>query len=179
MPTTLFATRGRLRPEANPKAFDPHQFVPFLMARVGSLMVLSFTPHLERSGLTIHMWRVVLILSFNGPLTLVEISRFTGLQTSTLSRLVGRMIHKRLLTRRRSQEDARTVQINLRRKGRALFRELWPEAVKAQDLVIAPFSSAEVENFKEMLRQIEIILVDRLETRRKSEHEKSQVSGAR
>jgi len=179
MPTTLFATRGRFRPEANPKFFDLHHFVPFLMARVGSLMALSFTPHLERRGVTLHMWRVVLVLYFDGPLTLVEISRLTGLNTSTLSRLVGRMMHKRLLTRQRSQEDARTVQIGLRRKGRALFGELWPEAVKAQDLVTAPFSAAEVEIFKEMLRQIESILVDRLETRGKSEHDKPQLSDAR
>jgi hypothetical protein len=103
MPTTLFATRGRLGPEANPKSFDLQHFVPFLMARVGSLMALSFTPHLQRRGVTMHMWRVVLVLYFDGPMTLVEISRLTGLNTSTLSRLVGRMIYKRLLTRQRSQ----------------------------------------------------------------------------
>ena len=152
-------------PDANPKAFDLHDFVPFLMARVGSLMAQSFAPNLEQSGITMHMWRVVLVLHFNGPLTLIDISRITGVKTSTLSRLVGRMIDKRLLSRRRSEEDMRTVQISLRREGQALFRKLWPEAAKAQDVVTAPFSAPEVEILKDMLRQIETILVDRLETR--------------
>jgi len=155
-------------PDANPKAFDLHDFVPYLTARVGSLMAQSFAPNLEQSGITLHAWRVVVVLHFDGPLTLVDISRLTGIKTSTLSRLVGRMIDKRLISRRRSQEDARTVQISLRREGQALFRKLWPEAAKAQEQVTAPFSRPEVEKFKEMLRQIEAILVDHLEARRRS-----------
>ena len=155
-------------PDANPKAFDLHDFVPFLVARVGSLMAQSFTPLLEQSGVTMHMWRVVLVLHFNGPLTLIDISRLIGVKTSTLSRLVGRMIDKRLVTRRRSQDDARTVQISLRSEGQALFRKLWPEAAKAQDTVAAPFSARELDTFKEMLRQIETILMDQLEAERKS-----------
>jgi DNA-binding MarR family transcriptional regulator len=153
-------------PDANPKAFDLHDFVPFLMARVGSLMALSFAPNLEQAGITLHMWRVVVVLHFNGPLTLIDISRLTGIKTSTLSRLVGRMIDKQLLSRRRSEEDARTVQISLRKDGQALFRKLWPEAAKAQDVVTGPFSAPEIDKFKDMLRQIETILVDQLETQR-------------
>jgi len=155
-------------PDANPKAFDLYDFVPFLIARVGSLMALTYAPHLEQAGITMHMWRVVLVLHFNGPLTLVDISRLIGVKTSTLSRLVGRMIDKRLVTRRRSEDDARTVQISLRKEGQALFRRLWPEAAKAQDNVTAPFSGPEVETLKDMLRQIETILVDQLESERKS-----------
>ena len=155
-------------PDANRKAFDLHDFVPFLIARVGSLMALSYAPQLEQAGITMHMWRVVLVLHFNGPLTLVDISRLIGVKTSTLSRLVGRMIDKKLVTRRRSEEDARTVQISLRKEGQALFRRLWPEAAAAQDKVTAPFSGPEVETFKDMLRQIETILLDQLETERKS-----------
>ena len=155
-------------PDANPKAFDLYDFVPFLMARVGSLMALTYAPHLEQAGITMHMWRVVLVLHFNGPLTLVDISRLIGVKTSTLSRLVGRMIDKKLVTRRRSQEDARTVRISLRKEGQALFRRMWPESVKAQDRVTAPFTAPEVEGFKDMLRQIEAILVEHLESERKS-----------
>lgn len=155
-------------PDANPKAFDLHDFVPFLIARVGSLMALTYAPHLEQAGITMHMWRVVLVLHFNGPLTLVDISRLIGVKTSTLSRLVGRMIDKRLVTRRRSQEDARTVRISLRKEGQALFRRMWPESVKAQDRVTAPFSGQDVERLKDMLRQIETILIDQLESANKS-----------
>jgi DNA-binding MarR family transcriptional regulator len=158
-------------PDANPKAFDLHDFVPHLVARVGALMAQSFTPQLEQAGITMHMWRVVVVLHFNGPLTLVDISRLIGVKTSTLSRLVGRMIDRHLVSRRRSLEDARTVQISLRREGQALFGKLWPEATKTQDRVVAPFSASELKTFKDMLRQIETILVDRLELQRRARHD--------
>jgi len=155
-------------PDANPKAFDLHDFVPHLVARVGALMAQSFAPNLEQAGITMHMWRVVVVLHFNGPLTLVDISRLIGVKTSTLSRLVGRMIDKQLLSRRRSEQDARTVQISLRKDGQALFGRLWPEAVKTQERVVAPFSHPEIGQLKEMLLQIETILVDHLEAERHS-----------
>jgi len=155
-------------PDANPKAFDLHDFVPHLVARVGALMAQSFAPNLEQAGITMQMWRVVVVLHFNGPLTLVDISRLIGVKTSTLSRLVGRMIDKQLVTRRRSEEDARTVQISLQKEGQALFGKLWPDAVQAQERVVAPFSRPEIEQLKEMLLQIETILVDHLEAERRS-----------
>jgi DNA-binding MarR family transcriptional regulator len=155
-------------PDANPKAFDLHDFVPHLVARVGALMAQSFAPQLEQAGVTMQMWRVAVVLHFNGPLTLVDISRLIGVKTSTLSRLIGRMIDTNLVSRRRSEEDARTVQISLCKEGQALIGKLWPEAVKAQERVVAPFSGSEIEQLKKMLLQIETILVDQLEAQHRA-----------
>lgn len=159
-------------PDAEPKTFYLHAFVPYLIARVGSLMSLSFTPRIEQAGITLDMWRVVMVLHYNGPLTLIDISRITGVKTSTLSRLVGRMIDKRLLSRRRSRQDARTVQISLRREGEALFHELWPEAARLEDVVTAPFAAGDVERLKEMLREIETILVAQIDATAKAARNK-------
>lgn len=159
-------------PDANPKAFELHAFLPYLMARVGSLMALSFTPRLEQAGITLDMWRVLMVLHFNGPLTLIDISRVTGVKTSTLSRLVGRMIEKRLLSRRRSRQDARTVQIRLRREGEALFQKLWPEVARLEKLVTSPFTASDLERFKAMLQEIETILVRQVEASGKARRNK-------
>jgi DNA-binding MarR family transcriptional regulator len=153
-------------PDANPKAFELRAFTPYLIARVGSLMSLSFAPQIAQAGITLDMWRVLMVLHFNGPLTLIDMSRITGVKTSTLSRLVGRMMEKRLVSRRRSRQDARTVQISLRRDGEALFEKLWPEAARLEDVVTSPFSAADVEHMKAMLREIETILVRQIATAR-------------
>jgi DNA-binding MarR family transcriptional regulator len=150
-------------PDANAKAFELRAFMPYLVARVGSLMALAFSPNLRQAGITLDMWRVVMVLHFNGPLTLIDISRITGVRSSTLSRLIGRMTEKRLLTRRRSREDARTVQIQLRREGEAMFQKLWPEAARLETEVTDPFAAADVERMKEMLREFETILVRQVE----------------
>lgn len=150
-------------PDAHAKSFQIHEFMPYLFARVGSLTALCFAQPLETAGITLDMWRVLMVLHFNGPLTLIDISRNTGVKTSTLSRLVGRMADKRLVSRRRSQQDARTVQISLRREGEAMFQVLWPKASRLEDLVTAPFPASDVDRLKAMLREIETILVAQVE----------------
>lgn len=150
-------------PDVNTKTFDLHQFLPYLMARVGSLMALSIAPHLERAGITLQMWRVLMVVRFSGPLTLIEVSRITGVKTSTLSRLVGRMAEKGLVSRERSQTDARTVRISIRRKGETVFRDLWPQASQLEELVTRPFAAEDVERLRELLREIETILARRVD----------------
>ncbi|HUU66737.1 MAG TPA: MarR family winged helix-turn-helix transcriptional regulator [Methyloceanibacter sp.] len=127
-------------PDANPEASDLHDFVPYLMAQVGSLVAHSFAPHLKQAGITLHLRRVLLVMHIDGPPTLIDSSGVIGVKTSTLSRLVGRMLENRLLSQRRSREGARTVQISLRREGHILFCKLWLETDKAQEVVASPFS---------------------------------------
>jgi DNA-binding MarR family transcriptional regulator len=153
-------------PDANSKSFDARNYVTHLTARVGALMAHSFEPFLKKAGITMRMWRVVVVLHFSGSLTLIDISRMIGVKTSTLSRLVNRMIEKRLVSRQRSRHDARTVQISLRRDGEILFHRLWPEAVIFEQLVSETFSAAELERFKQMLQEIETILLRKMEAQK-------------
>ncbi|MEK9679420.1 MAG: hypothetical protein VW169_13655, partial [Rhodospirillaceae bacterium] len=62
-------------PDADLTKFNLRDFMPYIMARVGSLMAQSFTPHLERENISLAMWRVMMAVHFNGPLSLGEISR--------------------------------------------------------------------------------------------------------
>lgn len=146
-------------PDNQPKIFELYDFTPFLVARVGALMPQSIGRSLEDAGITLQMWRVLMVVHFNGPLTLIDISRALGVKSSTLSRLVGRMIEKKLLTRRRSTRDARTVQISLRREGEKLFDRLWPEAAKIEEIVAERFSPADLQRLKDMLREVESVLL--------------------
>ena len=152
-------------PDASTKAFELREFVPYLIARVGTLMEMSFTPDLKKAGITIDMWRVLMVLHFNGALTLIDLSRITGVKTPTLSRLVGRMIEKGLVSRRRSTGDTRTVQVALKDRGEALFQDLWPTGSGLQDLVIAELSASDVASLKRMLRDIEAKLIQHIENR--------------
>ncbi len=138
-------------------------FTPYLIARVGSLMERTIAPSLRRAGLTIDMWRVMMVLRTNGPMSLIALSGITGVTNSTLSRLVGRMIEMGLVSRRRSTGDTRTVRVRLRDKGEALFEELWPTAARLEALATADFDQAGLTRFKTDLRTIEAALVGEIE----------------
>lgn len=149
-------------PDTLQKQFELKEFLPYLIARVGSLMELTFEPELKKIGLTMDMWRVLMVLHFNGSLSLVDLSRITGIGTSTLSRLVGRMVDRGLLSRRRSKEDTRAVDVRLRRAGTAIFHELWPLASTIERETSSLFPDTDMVKLKEMLREIEAVLLRRI-----------------
>jgi DNA-binding MarR family transcriptional regulator len=156
-------------PDANPRTFDLHDFMPYLFARVGTLMEQSFTPAMKAKGLTIDTWRVLMVLHFDGPMTLVDLSRVIGVKTPTLSRMIGRMVDDGLISRRRSSRDTRTVEISLRRRGEQVFQDLWPTAAETEGLVLDQFSPVEAGRLKDALRTIEGVLVAHIEGQARNE----------
>jgi len=139
-------------------SFVLDDFVPFLAARVGSLMEETFKPQLSAEGLTIDMWRVLVGLSLDGPKSLVELSEATSINPPTLSRLVGRMVDKGLISRERSKQDTRTVEVSIMKPGTDVVGRLMPRAAEINEMVIEPFTEKELVQFKTMLRRLYAVL---------------------
>jgi DNA-binding MarR family transcriptional regulator len=69
----------------------------------------------------------------------------TTIEISTLSRLVGTMKRKGLVSRRRPEDNGRTVAINLTAKGRGLVDELIPIVVHFEEVAVRNRSAAEIQ----------------------------------
>ena len=78
----------------------------------------------------------------------------TTTEISTLSRLIGEMKRKGLVTRSRLEDNGRTVAINLTAKGRALVEELMPIAVHFAEVAVSNYREDEVSRLKTILREI-------------------------
>jgi DNA-binding MarR family transcriptional regulator len=146
-------------PDIHQKTFDLKEFFPYVIARVGSLMELAITPELKKSDMTIDMWRVVMVLHFQGKMSLVDLSRTIGVPPSTLSRLVGRMIEKGWVSRRRSKDDNRLIELRLRRVGEEIFQKYWPVASKIEAESTSLFRNDDLQKLKAMLGEVEKILL--------------------
>lgn len=129
-------------------------FVPYLAHRIGSLMDRNIDPELKEVGISLEMWRVLFVLANVGDHNLVALSRATDVKTSTLSRLIGRMTERGLISRVRSQEDNRTVDVRLLAEGQQIVDRLTPFAHKFQEMAIADFSEEEIPVLKSYLRRL-------------------------
>jgi DNA-binding MarR family transcriptional regulator len=78
----------------------------------------------------------------------------TTAEISTLSRLIGEMKRKGLVTRSRLEDNGRTVAINLTPKGKSLVEELMPIAVHFEDVAVSSFSASEISRLKVVFREI-------------------------
>jgi MarR family transcriptional regulator, organic hydroperoxide resistance regulator len=102
---------------------------------VASRSVLSiYRPLLEPLGLTHPQYLVMLALWGEAPLSVREIGALLQLDSPTLSPLLKRLESAGLITRTRSDEDERQVNIGLSARGRVLRDEATkiPAAVVAQ-----------------------------------------------
>jgi DNA-binding MarR family transcriptional regulator len=102
---------------------------------VASRSVLSvYRPLLDPLGLTHPQYLVMLALWGESPLSVRAIGGLLQLDSPTLSPLLKRLATAGLITRTRSSEDERQVDIELTPKGRALRQEALkiPPAIVAQ-----------------------------------------------
>lgn len=128
--------------------------LPYLLNRVGVRMGELFSRRIAGFGVTLPMYRVMAALWEQGDQRLGDLAFMTSIEMSTLSRLVGTMKRKGLVSRKRLEDNARTVAINLTAKGKALAEELIPIAIQFEDVAVRDFPKHGLADFKSTLSQI-------------------------
>jgi MarR family transcriptional regulator, organic hydroperoxide resistance regulator len=127
---------------------------PYLLNRVGVRMGELFSRRIESYGVTLPMYRVLAALWESGDQRLSDLATVTTAEISTLSRLIGEMKRKGLVTRSRLEDNGRTVAINLTAKGRTLVEELIPIAVHFEEVAVADYAESEISRLKVVFREI-------------------------
>jgi len=127
---------------------------PYLLNRVGVRMGELFSRRIASFGVTLPMYRVLAALWEKEDQRLSDLAAVTTAEISTLSRLVGEMKRKGLVTRSRLEDNGRTVAINLTSKGRSLVEELMPIAVHFEDVAVSNYSDEEISRLKIVFREI-------------------------
>jgi DNA-binding MarR family transcriptional regulator len=134
---------------------DLDRFLPYLINRAGAALVASFTDRaLVRRGLNIATWRVLAALSNNGEQRLIDLAGMTSMDVSTLSRLVTRLVHEGLVSRKRSKTSNREVLIELTAKGRSAVDRLIPMAHELERAAIAGISAKDLAVLKRSLQRV-------------------------
>jgi len=128
--------------------------LPYLLNRVGVRMGELFSRRIAGHDVTLPMYRVMAALWEQGDQRLGDLAVMTSLEVSTASRLIGAMKRKGLVSRRRLEDNGRTVAINLTAKGKALVESLIPIAMHFEDVAIRGLPNAEVARLRGTLVQI-------------------------
>ena len=107
-------------------------FAPYLMNRIMGRYNASFRDELAQMGLTTPKARALAVLTvIEGPL-IRELSVYTVVEQSTLSRALDQMNSEGLIRREADANDSRAVRVFITESGRAVFEELWPHMAQAQ-----------------------------------------------
>src|SRR5689334_3208066 len=127
---------------------------PYLLNRVGVRMGELFSRRIAGYGVTLPMYRVMAALWETPDQRLGDLAALTSIEVSTMSRLIGTMNRKGLVSRTRLKDTARTVAINLTAKGKTLVAELIPIAMHYEEVAVRSFSAKEIAELKTTLTNI-------------------------
>jgi DNA-binding MarR family transcriptional regulator len=134
---------------------DLANYLPYLVNRLGSALVASFTATvLSQHGLGIDAWRVLAALANQGAQRQIDLAAMTSIDVSTMSRLVTRMVRMGLVTRRRSDNSNREVVIELTGKGRGLVARIIPLAHRLEQTAAAGIPARDMAVIKRALRRM-------------------------
>jgi DNA-binding MarR family transcriptional regulator len=128
--------------------------IPFLMHQVVGRVESLVNKWAKPLGLKIEGVRVLFRL-LGSDRTVNELARVTGVEISTLSRLLGRMSAMGLISRRRDAGDARSVIVSLTDKGRKMALQHHPVYFKDyEDVLFTGFTEPEAATFRRQLTQM-------------------------
>jgi DNA-binding MarR family transcriptional regulator len=129
--------------------------LPYMLNMIARHLGDAFSSELAEHELTLPMFRVLAALLQREEQRLGELSQMIQIEISTLSRLVGVMKTRRLVSRRRQQNDERSVRICLTAEGRVLIEKLVPRAVYYENLAVRNFPNDSLDALKSALRRIQ------------------------
>ena len=128
--------------------------IGYLITYAQKLLHRGLGDGLQKHGVTVAQWMVLVVLWETDGLTQKELSQRVAVETATLSRTVDRMERDGLVTRDRSDVDRRQVHVRLTEYGAGLWRDLVPEAEANQERALGGISEDEEELLRTLLRRV-------------------------
>ena len=129
-------------------------YAPYLMNRIMGRYNASLRAEMAELGLTTPKMRALAVLSvLDGPL-IRELSVYTVVEASTLSRALDQLQADGLIRREADGSDSRATRIYATEAGRATFDVLWPHMADAQGRMFKGVPDAERRAFVGTLQKM-------------------------
>ena len=129
----------------------------------------------EDFGLDPREWRIVALLGAFAPLSLLTLAREVDIDKSQASRMVSELTERGLLKRNVDENDGRGVQLTLTSEGKALYRKVFPKALKRNQALLSVLTAEEQVVLDGMLERLTEHAVGMLETAREGKGRKGRV----
>jgi len=134
--------------------FHLEDFLPYRLSiaanAVSKRIAKTYTPYkLSRT-----QWRVMAVLAGTDNMTAQMVADKTGMDKTTVSRGVGKMLERGLVKRGSSEFDGRSTPLSLSVKGRAMFAKIVPEVMRQEQVLKDMFTSAELKTLTFYLDRI-------------------------
>lgn len=118
---------------------------------------LLLTKHVEsriaRLDIPLRIWFPLRVLYRHEGLTQRELGRKLGYRDARAGVIVGLLLRRKLVSRRKNSRDKRRIDLYLTAKGRKLAQQVLRQSTTINSQIVAGFSASEVKALKSLLRR--------------------------
>ena len=143
------------RPTPSTKRLDLDRFLPYRLSvltnRVSNAIARQYS---ERFALSIPEWRVMAVLGGTSGLSAREVAMRTEMDKVQVSRAVASLMRRKRLQRQTDSADARVTRLSLSAKGRAIYNEIAPLALKLEQQFLDALTPDERRSFDDLLTKL-------------------------
>lgn len=143
------------------------RMLPYRISLAGSLLaareavMAPIRPYLREAGVTEQQWRVLRVLSDEGPLDFKTLADHALLHAPSVSRIIKEMVDRGLILRTIDDEDKRRSILSLTRSGRDLVQVTSQRTIEVIDTFSERFGADRLVALRQELQAFaEIIGVD-------------------
>lgn len=128
--------------------------IGYLMKRVTAMMMDRIEASFETHDFTFTQWVVLMYLRDGISVTPAGICREMRHDSGALTRVIDQLEERGLITRHRSREDRRVVELELTRSGRETAEMLIPVTVSCLNRSLDVFTLEEAQQLKGMMQKM-------------------------
>jgi MarR family transcriptional regulator, lower aerobic nicotinate degradation pathway regulator len=136
------------------KGFNLDNSPAHLLRRATQYANDIYANEVGEEALTARQFAVLLTVDSHEGLSQTDLVNMTGIDRSTLADMIGRMLKKDLLRRRRTDDDARANSVSITSSGKRALSSVLNRVKKAEEKVLSPLPSGKRGDFLKMLTLI-------------------------
>ncbi len=130
-------------------------FVPYRMAITSNAVSgLIAGEYRNEFGLKIPEWRIMAVLGDAGQLTQRDLVRATLMDKVAVNRACKVLEERNLVQRSPNAADGRSHHLELTVEGRAMFGQIWPQALDIYEKIFTVLSPREIEKLRSLLDKL-------------------------
>ncbi len=122
-----------------------------LLRRCNQYAFDLYTQEVGSSELTPRQFAVLLTVEQNEGLSQTDLVRRTGIDRSTLADMISRLLKRSLLSRKRTESDARANSVSITADGRRALNSVKDKVMAAEDRILDPLPANLRSNFLKAL----------------------------
>ena len=130
-------------------------FLPYLMSvTTNAVSDMIASEYRARFGLKIPEWRVMAVLGDAGALTQRALVVATRMDKVAVNRACKVLEERNLVQRSPNEADGRSHHLELTGEGRAMFDQIWPQALDIYEKIFTVLSPREIEKLRSLLDKL-------------------------